>query len=149
MFMRPYRSDDYESCVEVIDSSVKTYCFADHGNDEKTIVAWCEAANKGLDTLEYGVVVWTILNGVVGVGALEGNKITLNYVADHFTGVGISTRMLDSLEHYIKLRHYDEVLLISTVAARHMYRKRGYTEVGAPMQGNGVSWNFPMAKKLV
>lgn len=148
MFMRPYNIDDYTQCTEVIDSSVRAYCYADHGNDEETIRLWCEAANKGLDTMEYGVVVWTMLGGICGVGALEANKITLNYVANRYSGAGVSTRMLDSLEHYIKVRGYDEILLLSTVGARHFYRKRGYAEIDVPMKGNGVSWNFPMAKKL-
>lgn len=147
-FLRPYQLRDYACCRQVIESSVRAYCYADHGNDEDTIQKWCEAAYAGLRSLDYGVIAWSLVAGVIGIAACEANKITLNYVAEHYQGNGISGRMLDSIEHYIKLQNYDEILLVSTVAARHMYRKRGYAEIGGPVKGNGVSWNFPMAKRL-
>lgn len=148
VFMRAYKEDDYDSCVAVIESSVRAYCHADHGNDEDTIQLWCEAANKGLDTMEYGVIMETHPDNVVAIAAVEENRITLNYVANGYKGGGVSRRMMCALYYHIQGHGYKNAYLISTVGARHFYRKDGWTEFGQPVKGNGVSWNFPMTKRL-
>lgn len=133
---------------EIIERSVRELCFVDHGGDEDTIRAWVRDAQKTLNEADYAIGVRDD-HLLLGVGAIENTgQIVINYVAPEGVGYGIGAVMIEHLEHYARGFGVGWLTVVSTAAARHFYRKHGYTEFSPPESGNGVSWNHQMGKKM-
>lgn len=103
---------------------------------------------RDLDAADYAIVFVNDVGDIGGIGALEDDRVTLNYVDPNLTGCGMSRALMDDLERHAASIGIEIMQLVSTASARHFYYKRGYREWTLPQRGNGLSWNHPMTKNL-
>lgn len=144
----PAHRVELELAKEIIERSVRQLCYVDHGDDEQTIKLWLNAAWPGLRT-DYVIAAFRDDGRLVGVASMnKSGQIFLNYVEPVAVKIGASAVMLSHLQIIAYSLSLTEVQLVSTMAARHFYYKHGFRDVGPPQKGNGVSWNFPMAKGI-
>ncbi len=64
----------------------------------------------------------------VGTVTLQENEINRLFVLPQYQGMGYGKALLDFAENNI-LEHYDTIRLHASFAAKHIYLKRGYTDI--------------------
>lgn len=151
---RAVDSDAQPAC-DLVRRSIAELCAADHRGDPLTIEAWL--ANKRVEeflrlislTEKYCAV--AVRGGVVqGYGHLDrSGEIGLLYVAPEARFRGVSHAILQALEAEADRAGTAILYLDSSLTARRFYEARGYRVSGAPKPGFGVTWRYPMEKRLV
>ncbi|MBU1307016.1 MAG: GNAT family N-acetyltransferase [Alphaproteobacteria bacterium] len=124
-------------------------CSPDHHNDPNVLAAWIGDAGPDkfrrlLGDSSVRLLVAEVAGRVVGVCALAGNEITLNYIEPDCRLRGISKGMMAALEALLVAKGIGVARLYSTVTAVAFYRSLGWVEVGSAPPEQGV----PMQKRL-
>lgn len=149
LLVRPARDDDCAAMSAVRIASITQLCGPDHAGDPAAIAGW--VANKSADAFralllrpEVQLRVAELDGVVVGVGAIAGDTITLNYVHPDFRFRGVSKALMSALETALAKRGVAVAQLNSTVTALSFYRALGWAEAGAGTPELG----YPMFKRL-
>lgn len=136
----------------VLTQSITVLCAADHLNDPGRLARWtANKTSEGVAAMlanpELELLVAERDGVVAGVGALNGDRVTLNYVAPEHRFSGVSRALLAAMEQ--RLRHDGVSIgrLVSTGTARRFYQGAAWREDGAP-QDHGGMLCYPMCKRL-
>lgn len=150
--VRRAQPDDAAAISRVLVASITALCTADHGNDPAVIAAW--TANKSeanilvmLSGSESTIFVVEQDAEIVGVGAIAGPSISLNYVDPRHRCKGVSSTLLATLEAELVMRGVDVAELKSTATARAFYLSQGWVESAPATPGRFISAH-PMRKRL-
>lgn len=148
--IRSAREDDIAAMSRVLIASITELCIADHGNNPATIAAW--TANKsesGLRQMMGSTALYVADRDglVVGVGALNDDTITLNYVDPAHRRTGVSRAILQALEAIMVAQGVTLARLKSTVTAREFYLSQGWIDDEPVPKGRFVA-AYPMVKTL-
>jgi GNAT superfamily N-acetyltransferase len=152
MHVREARLDDAEAACEAVRRSITELCHADHRGDGFTLALWL--ANKTAANMRHWIDTHHTLVAVegmaiCGVGMVTGEgEILLNYVSPDARFRGVSKGILAGLETQARALGVGTVELQSTTRARRFYLSAGYTALGAPTKGFGLTLCHPMAKQL-
>ena len=133
--IREAHVSDARQCSEVICSSIRELCTADHNGDEQLILKWI--ANKTEENLQKWILdestkffVAKFKEKIRGVGAISlPDEVALNYVSPKFRYKGISRAMLVVLENTLIESGCLKGLLTSTITAHEFYQASGWTDV--------------------
>jgi GNAT superfamily N-acetyltransferase len=152
IFVRPARLDDLPAMSQVLIASITQLCTADHHNDPAVIASWTRNKSAAaLKTIMEGgaaeLFVATRDGHAVGVGAISGQGIGLNYVDPDHRGTGVSSTLLRHLEHELIARGVVDAKLESTRTAYQFYLERGWSDDEPTGQRHTVE-AFPMRKRL-
>lgn len=154
MIVRSARAEDAEAAATVLRRSIAELCQADHQGDAETLRRWL--SNKTPEHVRAWMadpgncVVVADENGqILGVAAMQvTGRISLNYVSPDARFRGVSKALLRQLEREARRLRLEACNLESTRTALAFYRGMGYTDVGDPVQGFGVSVCYLMRKRL-
>ena len=140
---------DVERLSEVMISSIRDLCAADHLNDPAAIADWC--ANKSPETvrdwIEDGPGLTVSLNGAT-IAAVGGNStegaVRLLYVAPEFQTRGHGGALLRHMEDAMRKLGVRTSWLASSATAHAFYLSQGWNDDGPchPTKGQ------PMRKRL-
>ena len=151
--IREAEESDAEACSQVLCTSIRELCAADHHGDADLIARW--AANKTPERIARWIAdphVTLFLadhDGVpAGVGGVsENGEILLNYVTPIYRFCGVSRAVLAHMEQTLRERGVRKARLTSTETAHHFYRNAGWADVGAPEMVLGIR-GYPMEKDM-
>jgi hypothetical protein len=152
MQFREARPDDAEAACAVVRRSITELCHTDHRGDAFTLSLWL--ANKTGETMRrwidrHHTVVATDGVAVCGVGMItDAGEILLNYVSPDARFRGVSKGIIASLEARAVALEVRAVTLQSSTTACRFYIAAGYTSLGRPTKGFGITLCHPMAKPL-
>jgi GNAT superfamily N-acetyltransferase len=150
---RAIESDAGPAC-DVVRRSIIELCVTDHRYDEETLAAWL--SNKTLEMFTRLILAETkscvvaVLNDkVCGFGHINhSGNVGLLYVDPDARFLGASTAMLHWLEEEVFRLGVNTVSLNSSDTARQFYKSRGYVQTGEPVAGFGITFGWPMTKRL-
>jgi GNAT superfamily N-acetyltransferase len=145
---------DAAAARDIVRRSITQLCIADHHDDEGTLAAWLR--NKTVETFtrlnvaeSKSCVVAVLNDNVCGFGHISHSGIVgLLYVDPEARFLGASTAMLNWLEEEVSRLGVNTVSLNSSYTARQFYKSRGYIQTGEPVAGFGITFGWPMAKRL-
>jgi GNAT superfamily N-acetyltransferase len=152
MQIRDAQIGDAAAACLTVRRSIAELCRDDHRDDAQTVAAWL--ANKTADNVsrwigQSHVVVATEGVDIIGVGAITASgEITLNYVSPDARFRGVSKAILAGLEAQAAAQGIETITLHSTATAHRFYRSAGFVDDGPPVKGFGVTFGFPMTKRL-
>jgi GNAT superfamily N-acetyltransferase len=145
---------DAASACDVVRRSINLLCLADHHSDERTISRWLanktEANfNTWIKSEQHVALVAEKAGQLVGFALLRRTGIlALLYVAPESRYEGISKALLWNLERQSFELGVTEISIESSLTALRFYRDCGYISTGAPVQGFGVTYRYPMSKRI-
>lgn len=145
---------DAAEAIEVVRSSIRELCIADHDNDPYTLEHWL--ANKTWSNFttwiqhpENFCVVGELRERIAGVGLLHvSGEIRLLYVAPGAQRLGIGGALCTALEECGRSWKLPAVHLCSTAAAQAFYEAHGFRAVGAQRHVHGRLTCVPYRKPL-
>jgi GNAT superfamily N-acetyltransferase len=154
MIVRLATESDAEAACDVVRRSIRELCEEDHRNDPVTLEAWLE--DKTVRRFQQLIraeskhcVVALLADLVCGFGHIDhSGEIGLLYVAPEARFLGASTAMLRWLEEAARRSGLASIRLHSSLTARGFYAARGYREDGEPKPGFGITWQYPMVRRL-
>jgi GNAT superfamily N-acetyltransferase len=145
---------DAPACCQVVRRSITELCLEDHRGDEATIDLWLRnktGANfeKWIHSDRHVAFIAEAQDRVVGFGLLNcGGWLSLLYVAPEVRFRGVSKALLAAVEKAASSGGLDTLALGSSATARRFYMSVGYVADGEPTKGFGVTWSYPMSKRL-
>lgn len=152
MQIRKARAEDGDEATDVVRRSITELCHADHQGDVATLSQWL--ANKTADTMRrwtdrHHVFLATEADVALGVGSMTSSgEVLLLYVSPDARFRGVSKGLLRRLEAQAVELGVEVVTLLSSATARSFYLSAGYVETGPPQKGFGITFGYPMAKRL-
>jgi GNAT superfamily N-acetyltransferase len=152
MHVRRAWDDDAENAAQVLRRSITELCCADHQGDAATLALWL--ANKTADNLRrwianHHVLVASEDDMMLGVGAIgNSGELLLLYVSPDARFRGVSKALLARLERAARELGCSKVTLTSSATALQFYLAAGYAQTGPPVPGFGVTFGYPMAKRI-
>jgi len=75
---------------------------------------------------KYDLFVYEEDNQILGMGAIDGNRIKKVYVDTKLHGKGIGKRILEFLESHAKAKGIKELVLCAYENSKGFYEKQGY-----------------------
>lgn len=78
----------------------------------------------------------------------SAGEIIINYVSPAARFRGVSKALIAAMESDALVRCLEKVNLLSSETAHRFYLTLGYTDIGQPEPGVGVTISYPMTKKL-
>jgi GNAT superfamily N-acetyltransferase len=152
MQIREARAEDAAEACQVVRRSIAELCLADHRCDASTLAPWL--ADRTPETMRrwFGARHAYVAGegaAVVGVGIIKSSgEIILNHVSPDARFRGISKAIVARLEGRARELGVDTVTLQSSATALRFYMSAGYTSLGPPTKGYGVTFCHPMSKQL-
>lgn len=140
----------------VLIRSIRELCHADHQGDPARLQSWTQKKTPAdiQNWITEGAEIWVIERdgrlaavGALGAVTAQVGEVTLNYVSPDFRGQGISSHMLQHLEHRLVERGARRGRLEATDTAWAFYLARGW-EPAAAQCGDRIECRA-MAKSLV
>jgi GNAT superfamily N-acetyltransferase len=135
MIIRDAVSEDASAACQTMRRSIAELCAADHHNDPAILERWL--SNKTPEIFkawikpDNSLLVAAENNSILAVGCVtNAGEITLNYVSPDARFRGVSSALLNALEHRARERGNEQCALESTETARRFYLARGYSENG-------------------
>ena len=106
--------------------------------------AWASTlAVAGMEQKIRDLEIWVaeVSHGIVGWGAIRGDKLEGLYTDPRFAGQGVGTELLGLLEGLLRGRGIPEVRAEASANAEEFYRRRGYqlSGVRTPQGGQLIS----------
>jgi GNAT superfamily N-acetyltransferase len=152
--VRPARRDDVGAMSAVLTASIVELCHADHAGDPVAMAAW--TANKtpeGVTAMMDGGMAELFVaergRVILAVGAVSGDRISLNYVEPAARFTGVSKALLVALEAELLARGIERARLDSTATAFRFYLGAGWQADGdPPPRQKGPLRGYPMSKRL-
>jgi len=153
LFIRRADEADAAACSNILSSSIRELCGADHNGNKEIIAKWI--ANKTPENVARLIANPRIAFFIVvrdgaaaGIGAIsEDGEVLLNYVAPVHRFSGVSRAMLSHMEAALRALGVDKATLSSTETAHRFYRDAGWLDEGEPDVMFGVK-GHPMVKEL-
>jgi len=151
--LRVADTNDAVRLSELLCSSIRELCEADHGNKPDVIAAW--TANKTPENLvgwignsRLTLILAERNQEPAGLGGIcHDGEVLLNYVTPSHRYSGISDAILRRLEDELVRQGIENARLTSTETAHQFYLDRGWRDTGEPERKFGVV-GFPMEKTL-
>jgi GNAT superfamily N-acetyltransferase len=128
--IRQFRPDDAQRCSELIRHCIE----ADESISQRMRNILLEADSAdALDRRARScyIVVGESEFGIVGVGALELNEISLLYVAPEYQHRGVGAYLLAHLESLVPAALFTNVFVYCSLNAARFYAEQGYRDGGA------------------
>ena len=133
--IREANISDARQCSEVLCSSIRKLCTADHNGDEQLILEWI--GNKTEENMQKSILnkdtkffVAVRENEIQGVGAISfPDEVSLMYVSPKSRYIGISRAILAVLESTLAESGCSKGKLTSTTTAHEFYKASGWTDV--------------------
>jgi GNAT superfamily N-acetyltransferase len=152
--VRPAGASDAVEAIEVVRSSIRELCVADHENDPYTLDHWL--ANKTwanfttwIQNPDNVCVVAEMRDRIAGVGLLHrSGEIRLFYIAPGSQRLGIGGAICTALEECARSWKLPALHLCSTSAARAFYEAHGFGPSGPPTHRYGTLSCFPYRKSI-
>jgi GNAT superfamily N-acetyltransferase len=150
MQIRPAQIADADAAIGIVRRSILELCEFDHKNDPATLAMWL--SNKTADNMRQWITAHTALVAVegermTGVAAVRADgTVLLNYVAPEMRFQGVSKRLMQGIEVWASSRCLEWLTLDSTDTALRFYQSTGWTMMGPPLPGFGVTMRNPMRK---
>lgn len=152
--IRSASTADAAPACALVRRSIIELCGADHQGDKATISEWL--ADKKYDTFASWIgsdrhiaIVAEIQAAIAGFAVLNrSGTIALLYVAPEFRFRGASKAMLTALERDALALGIAELVLESSITALAFYERRGYSQVGAPTAGFGITHVHLLRKRM-
>jgi GNAT superfamily N-acetyltransferase len=154
--IREARESDATNICEVLIRSVREVCGPDYNNDEAVLEEWCankkpEIVTDWIRNTDNLFVVAELSPGLL-VGAAMYQRvrgsIQLCYLVPEALYQGIGAQLLATLESDAARLGHKEIQLVSSITARHFYRRHGYLDYGEPVYSRGKVLGFPMRRPL-
>ncbi len=152
MQVRPAQLADADRAIGVVRRSIQELCVLDHKNDPTTLSLWLN--NKTADNMRRWIATHAVLVAVdgermAGVAAVRADgEVFLNYVAPEARFQGASKRLMQAIEIWASSRGLVWLTLESSATAIRFYLATGWTIVGPPQPGFGVTMRNPMRKQV-
>lgn len=132
--------------------SIRMLCAPDHHNDEAAIASWAGDGSPDkfiriLSMPDAVVLVAERAGQIVAVGALAGDRVTLNYVDPDHRFQGVSKAMMAALEQSLRDAGVRTAHLDSSATALPFYRSLGWVDGAETVRGYSVD-GYPMSKVL-
>ncbi|NKB35524.1 MAG: GNAT family N-acetyltransferase [Pseudomonadales bacterium] len=151
--IRKAQVSDARQCSEVLCSSIRELCSADHNDDEQLILKWID--NKTEENFRKWILdestqffVAEFEEKIRGVGAINlPDEVALNYVSPKFRYKGISRAILVVLENALIESGCCKGRLTSTITAHKFYQASGWADVKMMHSWPGLDAHV-MEKKL-
>lgn len=145
---------DAEAACAILVRSIKEICAPYYENDEEILAEWLK--NKTPANVRrwiesdrtYCVVAVNGKGLIVGLAAIAGSEILLNYVLPETLHQGIGKRLLQALEAHAIASGLERVEVVSTIPAKAFYERNGYVSHGAPRYVGRILGDFPLGKTM-
>ncbi|MDA9519339.1 hypothetical protein XI06_02985 [Bradyrhizobium sp. CCBAU 11434] len=143
---------DADRAVDVVRRSIQELCVSDHRGDAATLSMWL--SNKTVDNMRRWIATHAVHVAVddeqiAGVASVRSDGfILLNYVAPEARFKGASKSLLSDIELWASRRGLEWLGLDTTAAALRFYLSSGWTMIGPPQPGFGVTMRHPMRKEV-
>lgn len=148
MNIRDAKRADLKAMTDVRAASIRALCQSDHGDNDKAIADWIGNDDKFEQLLadkDATIVVVELDEQVAGVGAMAGDRVTLNYVHPDFRFQGVSKAIMQTLESRMVAQGILIGYLDSSKTAHRFYKAIAWSDAG-PETARGAQ---PMRKDLL
>jgi GNAT superfamily N-acetyltransferase len=146
-------SDQQElaNCAQMIRESITILNQIEHFDDQPSIEGWVRNAVYDLVTCDYACTAHDEGGFLCGVAALRTRKecrLLVLYVHPAYKKAGVGGALLGMMQREAKAHGYKAMKVFSSFLAQKFYLKHGFVHDGVPEKGVGLTWNYPMIKKL-
>ena len=140
---------DARSMAALRAASIRALCEPDHHGDEAAIKRWVGADDKFEQLLardDLTLIAVELDDQLAGLGAMSGDRVTLNYVHPDFRFRGVSKAIMQTLESRMVAHGVLRGVLDSSVTALRFYQAIGWKKDGPADPESGQQ---PMSKDLL
>jgi GNAT superfamily N-acetyltransferase len=148
--MRRFKKTDAAQCSALIIKCIKLFRDIDKPTRE-FLIAENSAAKTGEKLVERDTAYVYLTGGkIVGVGAVNGNRITRAYVDPQFQNLGIGTKIIKELENKLKSAGFKKIEVEASTEAEDFYKKIGFKSIKkfSKKDGGNIFTLVKMEKKL-